>query len=125
PLAVQAHGPSWLPAGEGAARPQPPRGQATSPGDPQGRQVGENARQLGPLRAQREGGCCGPAGGICPKGVGVKSPASRGPRPHRSAPVWRESTGRAPASLVLSRQQRKRRVRVQCPPPHGRRGPAP
>ena len=55
---------------------------ATSPGDRPGRQVGEDATQLGPRRAQREGAYHMPTEGICPIGV-----ASPGPRPQGIVPV--------------------------------------
>ncbi|VCW79429.1 unnamed protein product, partial [Gulo gulo] len=72
--------------------------------------------------SEKVGAAC-PQTASAPTGLGIKPPASPGPRPHGSAPVWGESAGRTQASPDPSGQQRERRVRAQCPPPRGRRGP--
>ncbi|XP_077719860.1 uncharacterized protein LOC144292850 isoform X2 [Canis aureus] len=66
--------------GQGAARPQPPRGQETPPGDPARGQIDKNAQAMGPLPPQREAAAPGLQGGPAPgAGTGVAAIAERRP----------------------------------------------
>ncbi|XP_048962267.1 bromodomain-containing protein 4-like [Canis lupus dingo] len=80
PVTVQGHRPPGLSAGQGAARPQPPRGQETPPGDPARGQMDKNAQAMGPLPPQREAVTPGLQGGPAPgAGTGVAAIAERRP----------------------------------------------
>ncbi|XP_038310171.1 USP6 N-terminal-like protein isoform X11 [Canis lupus familiaris] len=66
--------------GQGAAQPQPPRGQETPPGDPVHGQIDKNAQAMGPLPPQREAAVPGLQGGPAPgAGTGVAAIAERRP----------------------------------------------